>query len=41
MNEVMCVNHPEWPADETGADYGPPLCEDCTRWYELPGERWT
>lgn len=40
MTEIMCVNHPEWPAtDQAGVDDGPPLCEDCSRWYELPGER--
>lgn len=32
----MCMNHPEWPADETGADYGPPLCPECAREAGLP-----
>lgn len=31
MSDVMCMNHPEWPAEPTGADYGPPLCASCAR----------
>ncbi len=39
MNDVMCMNHPERPADETGADYGPPLCPECAREAGLPAPR--
>ncbi len=41
MNDVMCMNHPERPADETGADYGPPLCPECAREAGLPAPRWS
>lgn len=36
MNDIMCMNHPAWPADQTGADYGPPLCPDCAGEIGLP-----
>lgn len=36
MIAVTCINHPDIPADVTGADYGPPLCEDCTLSFGLP-----
>lgn len=39
MNAVMCMNHPERPADETGTDYGPPLCSECAREAGLPVSR--
>ena len=33
---MECMNHPGVPADETGADYGPPLCHQCAAEYGLP-----
>jgi len=35
---VECMNHPGSPADATGEDFGPPLCEDCARSAGLPAE---
>lgn len=39
MNDVMCMNHPEWPADQTCADDGPPLCTPCAWSAGLPARR--
>jgi hypothetical protein len=36
MRDVMCMNHPEWPADPTYAYSGPPLCTPCAWSAGLP-----
>lgn len=40
MSEIMCMNHPDWPAEPEVAIDGPPLCADCARSADLtnPGE---
>lgn len=36
MTTLCCISHPGRMADALGADYGPPLCEQCSAAYGLP-----